>query len=82
MTESEVDKLALRVAQDLISGAKSCAEVVEELKALSEVSPRRKELVHFMYHFVADEDIRARDSAYAEWQGEQLRRLTADGAAD
>jgi hypothetical protein len=81
MTENEVDKLALQVADALISGVKSCADVAFELKGLSSVSSRCAELVHFMHHYVTDEDIRAHDRVYAEWQIEQLRQLVAEAAA-
>jgi hypothetical protein len=78
MTSTDADVLAFRVATQLAGGTITCGEAAGELRLMSNVSPKCIELVHFLYHYVTDEDIRARDEEYAKWQQQQLRRLIAE----
>jgi hypothetical protein len=74
------DARVLRVAEELASGTVTCAAVSDELARMTQVSPKCVRLVHFLHHYVADEDIRARDAEYAQWQLAQLRQLIAEAA--
>ncbi|MFG6448903.1 hypothetical protein ACG0Z6_11725 [Roseateles sp. BYS180W] len=75
---TEEDGSALKIAQELLSGTTTCAVVAQDLSRLDRVSPGFEKLVHFLYHFVADEDVRGRDEEYARWQREELHRLIAE----
>lgn len=82
MMAEELDSLAIHLAQELIRGTKNCADVLQQLQNLSGVSSRCVDLVHFLYHYATDEDIRERDAGYASWQLAQLRQLLAEALTD
>lgn len=75
---TDEDGRVLKVAQELLSGTTTCAVAAADLAQLGRVSPECEKLVHFLYHYVADEDVRSRDEEYAQWQREQLHRLVAE----
>jgi hypothetical protein len=72
------DVRVLGLAEALASGAVTCATVSIELARINQVSLKCAKLAHFLQHYVADEDIRARDDEYAQWQLAELLRLIAD----
>lgn len=72
------DRRVLKVAQELLSGTTTCKAAALELTLLGRVSPGCQKLAHFLFHYVADEDVRRRDKDYAQWQQEQLHRLIAE----
>jgi hypothetical protein len=81
MPAEEANALALQVAGELARGSRTCEEVSRELRRMSAVSPKFSELVHFLYHYVTDEDIRARDPEYAAWQLAHLHELIAEASS-
>jgi hypothetical protein len=75
---TDEDRRALQIAQALLSGTATCAVALGDLARLDRVSPECERLVHFLYHYAADEDIRGQDEGYAKLQREQLQRLIVD----
>jgi hypothetical protein len=71
------DLKVLKVARDLALGAATCTAAADELTRITDVSPKYVTLMHFLYHYVADEDLRARDDGYSKLQSEQLHQLIA-----
>lgn len=65
------------LARSLLAHTLTCADVQAELSRQGDSMDGQEELVHFLGHFVADQDIRERDPAYAEWQESELRRHLA-----
>ncbi|MDP9124517.1 MAG: hypothetical protein M3N82_07945 [Pseudomonadota bacterium] len=69
---------ALDLANGLIGGTLTCADVARELDHSPDAFEEHATLVHVLHHYLADEDIRARDDAYAHWQDGELRKLMGD----
>lgn len=69
------DAQVLRIAEELASGTVTSSRITDQLVRIDQVTPKYVRLAHFLHHFVADEDIRARDDDYAQWQLAQLRQL-------
>ncbi len=65
------------LARSLLAHTLTCADVQAELTRQGDSIDGHEELVHFLWHFVADQDIRDRDPAYAERQESELRRHLA-----
>jgi len=65
----------IQIAVDALNGLLAAERLSVELSALKENPPACNDLVHFLYHYSADEDIRQRDSEYAEFQRERLLKL-------
>jgi hypothetical protein len=72
------DEKILKAARGLAFGVATCAAVADELPQMTDVSPKYARLAHFLYHYIADEDIRARDDSYAKLQSEQLHQLIVE----
>jgi len=72
---------AFDLAHGLLAHTLSCEQVRLELSSRSYSIEGPNALVHFLEHFVADQDIRSRDLVYAQWQEAKLRKLlaTSDG---
>jgi len=70
-----MEPLAFDLARGLLAHTLTCEQVGTALsrQANSLVGP--DELVHFLAHFVADQDIHGRDPAYANWQEAELRKM-------
>ena len=74
---------AFDLARGVLAHALSCDEVQAELSRQAESLDGPDDLVHFLGHFVADQDIRGRDPEYAKWQEGELRKLVPnDGMGD
>jgi hypothetical protein len=56
------------LARSLPTRTLTCEEVQAELSRPADSIDERQELVRFLWHFVADQDIRDRDPTCAEWQ--------------
>ena len=65
----------VEIAQNLLSGSVTGEQAIAELSAVTAVPPSYCDLVHFLYHYAADEDIRQRDSEYADFQRRRLQEL-------
>jgi hypothetical protein len=65
----------IKIAVDTLNGLLTAERLSIELSALKENLPACDDLVHFLYHYSADEDIRQRDGEYAEIQRERLLKL-------
>jgi len=65
------------LARSLLAHTLTCADVQAELTRQGDSLDGHEELVHFLWHFVADQDIRDRDPAYAQRQENELRRHLA-----
>lgn len=63
-----------RQLEACLHGAVHLPEVVRELNLIerSELSDIGERAIHFLNHYVADEDIREKDHEYAEHQRERL----------
>ncbi|HEY9026829.1 MAG TPA: hypothetical protein VIP05_21225, partial [Burkholderiaceae bacterium] len=57
----------------------TCDDVQAQLSMRVDAVQGPDELVHFLGHFVADQDIRNRDPDYARWQEGELRRMLSLG---
>jgi len=68
---------AFDLARGLLAHTLTCDQVRSELTSHVGSVEGPDALVHSLEHFVADQDIRERDSDYAEWQKAELRRLLA-----
>jgi hypothetical protein len=75
MSESEIQLIS--VAEGLLAGTLTCEQAATQLKRCVEVGENMAGLVHGVYHYIADEDIRMRDEEYARIQDAELRRLLA-----
>ncbi len=66
---------AFNLASDLLAHTLSCDDVLAKLSRKRTRLSGLTGLVHFLGHFVADEDIRARDPDYAMWQEGERRKM-------
>jgi tagatose-1,6-bisphosphate aldolase len=72
---------AFDVARGLLAQTLTCDQVRKELVSQAGSLDGQDELVHLLEHFVADQDIRERDTDYAKWQEAELRKmLMPDGS--
>ena len=70
---------ALDLARALLAHTLTCDQVRTELSSQTGSLDEPNDLVHFLEHYVADEDIRERDQDYAKWQQAELRKLLVSG---
>lgn len=75
---ANVKTQVIHLAEALLASQVSDQSARDQLRCYSDVPEHLVQLVHFLHHFVADGDIRARDVEYERIQREQLRRLIAD----
>jgi len=66
---------AFDLARGLFAHTLTCDQVSTALSRQADSLEGTDQLVHFLAHFVADQDIRDRDPAYASWQEAELRKL-------
>ncbi len=66
---------AFDLAHGLLVHTLTCDDVRAELLRQANSLDGPDDLVHFLGHFVADQDIRGRDPDYAKWQEGELRRM-------
>jgi len=73
---------ALDLACGLLAHTLTCNQVRMESSSQTGSLDGPKDLMHFLEHYLADEDIRERDRDYAMWQEAELRKLllTGDGS--
>jgi hypothetical protein len=78
MTLDEQRRVIGELVLDLLAGRTSCADVIARIERLPTLDwTKDRELdttYHLLQHFLADEDIRLKDSAYAAAEREGLRR--------
>ena len=74
MTGSSEHKL-VEVANRLLSNGISHESAADEISKVGDVPPSCRDLLHFLHHYLADEDIRSRDGEYADFQRTRLREL-------
>lgn len=70
---------AFDLARGLLTHTLTCDQVRTELSSQTGSLDGPEDLVHFLEHYVADQDIRERDPDYAKWQEAELRKLLAPG---
>lgn len=75
---------AFDLAHGLLAHTLTCDDVRAELSRQADSLAGPDDLVHFLGHFVADQDIRGRDQDYAKWQEGELRKMLMpkDGSVD
>ncbi len=65
----------VQIARGLLDGQLPLRQANTDLSQLKIVPATHNELFHFLYHYLADEDIRLRDSEYAKYQRQKLQSL-------
>jgi hypothetical protein len=70
---------AFDLARGLLAHTLTCDHVRTALSSQTGSLDGPAVLVHFLEHYVADEDIRERDRDYAKWQEGELRKLLVPG---
>ena len=70
---------AFDLARGLLAHTLTCDQVRTELSSQTGSLDGPEDLVHFLEHYVVDEDIRERDPDYAKWQEAELRKLLVPG---
>ena len=68
---------AFDFARGLLAHTLTCEQVRIKLASQTDSIEGPHGLVHFLEHFVADQDIRDRDPGYAQWQQAELRKMLA-----
>jgi len=63
------------LARGLLAHTLTCDDVRAELPRQADSLGGTDDLVHFLWHFVADRDSRGRDPDYAKWQEGELRKM-------
>ena len=66
---------AFDLARGLLAHTLTCEGVRAELSRQADSLDGPGRLVHFLVHFVDDQDVRARDPDYAMWQEGELRKM-------
>ena len=71
---TQVQKL-IKLAEKIGLGIIPAEEALLELRNYTEVQSEVAEVVHFLYHFLADADIRAKDAEYSEEQQRHFHQM-------
>lgn len=66
---------AADLLRSVVEGSVEPADAAHRLWALSQRVPALEEVAANFEHYVADADIRAKDTAYKTFQGAELRKL-------
>lgn len=66
---------AFDLARGLLAHTLTCDDVRAELSRQADSLNGPDDLVHFLWHFVTDQDIRGRDPDFAKWQEGELCRM-------
>jgi len=73
---------AFDLARGLLAHTLTCDQVRAELSGQPGLPGGPADLVHFLEHYIADQDIRERDRGYADWQEAELRKMLAPGEGE
>lgn len=66
----------IAIAQQIRAEQLQGDEAFKVLHGLSEVADSKtSELIHFLYHYATDADIRKKDPEYGKWQASRLDAL-------
>ena len=64
-------ELAKGILDNRITGRKASSELHE----LTPADKNQEQLIHFLYHYIADDDIRKRDADYRTSQNQNLSNM-------
>lgn len=65
-------KKLLELAEKIYSDSLPISNALHELKSYADANGPAGNLIHFLYHFLADADLRAKDEKYSVEQRRQL----------